>query len=123
MSDNNDLTRRAFVGASAAISGQMAATLRMIFGIEPRRSEEGERPDLVSMKLPPLKRSLTDARMLFVLVLWVVINLLFGLGIVPLVGTEGGIAWEAHIGGFLFGLLAFGFFDRKEPARQAPLAV
>ena len=27
------------------------------------------------------------------------------------------IAWEAHIGGFLFGLVAFGFFDvRPMPA-------
>ena len=48
---------------------------------------------------------------------WVVLNAVFGLGVVSIAGTEGDIAWEAHIGGFLFGLLCFGFFDTgsKQP--------
>jgi membrane associated rhomboid family serine protease len=37
------------------------------------------------------------------------------------VGAEG-IAWEAHIGGFFCGLLAFGFFDRDAGADAAPFA-
>mgnify|MGYP003418494576 CR=1 FL=1 len=50
-------------------------------------------------------------RILTVLGFWVVLNVVFGLGVVSIAGTAGDIAWEAHIGGFLFGLLCFGFFD------------
>jgi membrane associated rhomboid family serine protease len=50
----------------------------------------------------------------------VVLNFVFGRGFVSIAGTEGEIAWEAHIGGFLFGLLCFGFFDigGKQPVPQ-----
>jgi len=42
----------------------------------------------------------------------------FGLGVVSIAGTTSDIAWEAHIGGFLFGLLCFGFFDTS---RRLPM--
>lgn len=38
-------------------------------------------------------------------------NLLFGLGSISMAGVEQAIAWQAHIGGFLAGLLAFAAFD------------
>ena len=61
----------------------------------------------------------TDRRILTVLGFWVVLNVVFGVGVVSIAGTEGDIAWEAHIGGFLFGLLCFGFFDtRKLPVLE-----
>ena len=47
-----------------------------------------------------------------------VLNAIFGLGVVSIAGTEGQIAWEAHIGGFLFGSSVFGFFDRGKPRRR-----
>jgi hypothetical protein len=37
--------------------------------------------------------------------------LLFGLGSISMAGVEQAIAWQAHIGGFLAGLLAFAAFD------------
>jgi len=37
--------------------------------------------------------------------------LLFGIGSIGLPGGEQSIAWEAHIGGFLAGLLLFPLFD------------
>ena len=43
------------------------------------------------------------------------INLVFGLGGSELSGGSG-IAWEAHVGGFVAGFLMFGFFDRRTPA-------
>jgi len=51
---------------------------------------------------------------------WVTLNVVFGLGVVSIAGTESDIAWETHIGGFLFGLLCFGLFDtgRKQPVPQ-----
>lgn len=102
------------VGASAAISGQMAAALRFVFA---GRRGEG---DLAQVPLESLGKILTDSRILAVVGFWVVLNIVFGLGVVSIAGAEGDIAWEAHIGGFLFGLLCFGFFDtsRKLPVPQ-----
>jgi membrane associated rhomboid family serine protease len=97
------------VGASAAISGQMAAALRFVFSAQPQRG--GGVPDFIGAPLESLGRTLTDRRILIVLAVWVALNLIFGLGAVSIAGAEGSIAWEAHIGGFLFGLLSFGFFD------------
>ena len=96
------------VGASAAISGQMAAALRLIFFT---RRQPGERmPDYSRAELADLSTTLRDRRILGFLVFWIVLNAYFGLTAVSFVGA--GIAWEAHIGGFLCGLLTFGFFDR-----------
>ena len=47
---------------------------------------------------------------------WVVLNAYFGLSSVSFGGSGGNIAWEAHIGGFVCGLLIFGFFDNTSAA-------
>jgi membrane associated rhomboid family serine protease len=93
----------------------MAAAMRFVFGARPW----GE-ADLAQVPLEGLTKTLSDPRILTVLVFWVVLNAVFGLGVVSIAGTEGDIAWEAHIGGFLFGLLCFGFFDTgsKHPVPQ-----
>jgi membrane associated rhomboid family serine protease len=113
------------VGASAAISGQMAAALRFVFGVRPAWGEGA--PDFNRARLETLAQTLTDRRILVVLAFWLGINAIFGLGMVSIAGAEGQIAWEAHIGGFLFGLLGFGFFDRgdqpeaPQPARSSSI--
>jgi membrane associated rhomboid family serine protease len=105
------------VGASAAISGQMAGALRFIFFA---KREPGERmPDFVGAPLANLGETLRDRRIIGFLIFWVVLNAYFGLTAISFGGaSDGGIAWEAHIGGFLCGLLTFGFFDRV-PARAS----
>jgi membrane associated rhomboid family serine protease len=102
------------VGASAAISGQMAGALRFIFFA--RRGPDERAPDFVNAPLASLGATVRDHRILGFLVFWVVLNAYFGLSSVSFGGSEGGIAWEAHIGGFLCGLLIFGFFDRSSAA-------
>jgi membrane associated rhomboid family serine protease len=96
----------------------MAAALRFVFS-GPRPGG----PDLAQVRLESLSKTLTDRRILTVLGFWVVLNIVFGLGAVSITGAAGDIAWEAHIGGFLFGLLCFGFFDTSRklpvPRRQA----
>ncbi|MGZ9103442.1 MAG: rhomboid family intramembrane serine protease, partial [Rhodoplanes sp.] len=105
------------VGASAAISGQMAGALRFIFSAE---RQPGQRaPDFIGAPRMSLGETLTDKRMIAFLVFWVVLNAYFGLSSVKIAGEQGGIAWEAHIGGFLCGLLLFGAFDREQPAKDA----
>ena len=42
---------------------------------------------------------------------WFIFNVAMGLGIVEMLGVEGPIAWEAHVGGFLAGLLLFPLLD------------
>jgi len=43
---------------------------------------------------------------------WFGLNLLFGLGSVSfLTGDSQSVAWEAHVGGFLVGLLLFSLFE------------
>ncbi len=96
------------IGASAGVSGLMAAAMRILFA--PRgfvRREDG-RLQIVSGALP----SLGDRRVLMIAGVWVVMNLIIGLfGMVSMGGTVIAIAWEAHVGGFLVGLSAFRLFD------------
>jgi membrane associated rhomboid family serine protease len=85
------------VGASAAISGLMAAGFRML----PIASGE-TRPALAPILSP---------RILLWTGLWVVVNVVAG---VTRLGTGGGVqlvAWQAHLGGYGAGLLLAGPFD------------
>jgi len=98
------------VGASAAISGQMAAALRILFGAGHRVSLGSD--TLAAIPLAPLWRTLMNPRLLIFIGIWAAVNLLFGLGYLNFGEGGAGIAWEAHIGGFLAGLFGFGWFDR-----------
>jgi membrane associated rhomboid family serine protease len=105
------------IGASAAISGQMAGALRVIF--KSGRRTEAPPADFVTAPPMSLAETFSDKRMLGFLAFWIALNAYFGLTSVRIAGEEGGIAWEAHIGGFLCGLLIFGAFDKR---RTAPLS-
>jgi membrane associated rhomboid family serine protease len=66
-----------------------------------------------------LKVALMDKRVLLASGVFLGLNVLaiFGLGSVE---APGGIAWEAHIGGYLAGLLAFGIFDVPNHSSSHP---
>jgi membrane associated rhomboid family serine protease len=64
----------------------------------------------------PLSRTLREPRVLIFLIVWFAINFLFG--VIPLGPDQQPVAWEAHIGGFVAGLLLFSLFD-PVPARTA----
>jgi membrane associated rhomboid family serine protease len=98
------------VGASAAISGTMAAVVRFAFNPGSRLGENGAMsgrgPEAAS-----LAELGGNRQAMFFLVVWFGVNFL--LGVFPEVGgVSETVAWEAHMGGFLFGLLTFGAFDR-----------
>lgn len=103
------------VGASAAISGQMAAALRFLLSGRGHISYSPE--SLAAIPLATLGETLRNPRIVAVVIVWSAINLLFGLGYISFAPGDASIAWEAHIGGFMFGLLFFGLFDRPAPPR------
>ena len=105
------------IGASATISGAMGAAMRFVFQrggpLGLLGSSEAE-----SYHVPaaPLSAVLRDRRILAFLAIWFGVNILFGLGAITMPGMGGGtVAWEAHIGGFLAGLLGFSLFDPALP--------
>jgi membrane associated rhomboid family serine protease len=105
------------VGASAAISAHMAGASRFVFttGIPLGRAA----PEVYRRPAAPLSAILRDRRVLGFLVTWFAINLLFGLFSQSGGLTLGAIAWQAHIGGFLTGLILFPLLD---PVGTGPLA-
>jgi membrane associated rhomboid family serine protease len=58
-----------------------------------------------------LTRALRDGRVLAFLGIWFGINIIFGLGSIAIGADGASVAWQAHIGGFLAGLLLFSLFD------------
>ena len=99
------------VGASAAISGTMAALARFAFAPGPRVEEVGARGQATA----PLGALGENRQAMLFVVVWLGANFLLG-AFPEASGSPGPVAWEAHIGGFVFGLLTFGAFDHL--ARQ-----
>lgn len=94
------------IGASAAVSAYMAGVARFaLSGGGPLRGFSG--PAAYRLPAQSLREVMADRRVLTFLGVWFAINLLFGL----LGSQSGSIAWEAHIGGFLAGLILFRAFD------------
>ena len=100
------------IGASASVSGAMAAAIRFAFVrgsfLSFRRGDAD-----AAAKVPALSlfRALRNTRVLGFLAVWFGVNIIFGLGSIS-IGTEGAsVAWQAHIGGFLAGLMLFSLFD------------
>lgn len=112
------------IGASAVVSGTMAAAIRFVFQPGAPLGETLGYRDLRAgdhaYRLPalPLRAVFTDRRAVVFLLAWFFANLLFGLE-PQLAGFPGAtIAWQAHIGGFLVGLFAFPLFDPPSLSAQ-----
>jgi membrane associated rhomboid family serine protease len=108
------------IGASAAISGTMAAAMRFAFqsGGPLGFWRSGDDADY---RVPaiPLTGVLSDVRVLAFLAVWFSINIIFGIGASPLTGVDQPVAWQAHIGGFLAGLFLFSWFDPPASAQRS----
>jgi membrane associated rhomboid family serine protease len=96
-----------------AFAGQMA-------GAEILQREASSAASRISPGHRSLGQTLSDKRMLAVLAIWIALNAYFGISAVQIGGEEGNIAWEAHIGGFLCGLLIFGAFDAGRRRGDGP---
>jgi membrane associated rhomboid family serine protease len=89
------------IGASGAISALFGGLARFMF--QSREAPTGAR------------RRLADRQVLGFAAVWLLLNIglnasLFGLNL-----GGNSIAWEAHVGGFLAGILLFPLFDRRVP--------
>jgi len=103
------------VGASAAISGCMAAAMRFAFQRGgPLGSWRPHEAHAYHVPAASLRVALTDGRVVAFLLVWFGLNLLLGVGVLPLAGEDQEVAWQAHIGGFLAGLILFRWFDPVE---------
>jgi membrane associated rhomboid family serine protease len=99
------------IGVSAVISGAMAASMRFAFQPGGPLGLWGGRDEAYRVPAVPLSVALRDPRVLAFLLVWFGINALFALNPFRMSGLEHAVAWQAHIGGFLAGLLAFAWFD------------
>ncbi len=98
------------IGASGVVSATSGAVCR--FAI----SRSGFAPGRLVHTAPRLSvfGALRRRSVLAFVAFWLVSNVLLGLGMT--MGDGGApVAWQAHIGGFLFGYLAFAFFDPARP--------
>jgi membrane associated rhomboid family serine protease len=108
------------IGASAAVSGMMACAAWFMFAprvwlLEGRPAEVHERPRETLLEI------VRNRRVLIFLAVWLATNFFSGILAQPLGVTDASIAWEAHVGGFLAGLLIFPFLDPIDPrAARAP---
>ncbi|OYW66976.1 MAG: hypothetical protein B7Z40_09245 [Bosea sp. 12-68-7] len=107
-----DLDVLPLVGASAAVSGATAAAIRFVFAAGLRFGSLADDAVVRAIPAEPLGELWRNSRAMLFIVIWFATNILFGSGLVPILGEETSIAWEAHIGGFLVGLLLFPLFDR-----------
>lgn len=102
------------VGASAGVSALTAAALRFVFQpYAPLGDHGGDEPSFHQPALG-LTQLFSNGRVVAFLAIWFIANFIFGAFSQGLGITAGPVAWEAHAGGFIAGLLLFGLFDRVE---------
>src|SRR5215210_5294498 len=100
------------IGASASVSGTMAAAIRFAFVQGSFLSfSRGDADAAAKVPALSLRRALHNPRVLGFLGVWFGVNIIFGIGSIA-IGLEGAsVAWQAHMGGFFAGLVLFSVFD------------
>jgi membrane associated rhomboid family serine protease len=100
------------IGASASVSGTMAAAIRFAFVRGSFLSfNRGDANAAARVPAQPLWQALRDRRVLAFLAIWFGVNIVFGAASIAIGADGASVAWQAHIGGFLAGLLLFSLFD------------
>lgn len=101
------------LGASGGVAGLTGAAIRFMFQpvLVGRHPETGEQV-ILGRKLASIADVFTNPRTRYFALIWLVLNA--AVPLVPvLTGQSLGIAWQAHLGGFVAGLLLVGLFERR----------
>ena len=100
------------IGASASVSATMAAAIRFAFVRGSFLSfSRGDADEAARVPALSLMRALRNTRVLGFLGVWFAVNIIFGVGSIAIGADGASVAWQAHIGGFLAGLMLFSLFD------------
>lgn len=106
------------IGASAVVSGCTGAAARFAFApggpLGPWRVPG---LDAFRQPAPRLADVLSDRRAITFIGIWFLLNFVVGFGAQPLGFSDMPVAWMAHVGGFLAGLLGFSLLD---PVKRQP---
>ncbi len=104
------------IGASAGISAVMAGTLRFAFVAHGPLAGGWGDGDAYRVRAPGLIQLFANRRASTFILVWLAINLAIGLQELLFGAGGSSIAWQAHIGGFVTGLLLFPLLDPARPA-------
>jgi membrane associated rhomboid family serine protease len=100
------------IGASASVSGTMAAAIRFAFMKGSFLSfSRGDADAAARVPAHSLWQALRNPRVLGFLAVWFGVNIIFGVGSIAIGADGASVAWQAHIGGFFAGLVLFSLFD------------
>lgn len=106
------------IGASGSDAGLMGAVTRFMFQPGAPLSASGsigsDKDDAVPAA--SLKGILTERRALIFLVIWFATNFVFGAFAQAFGLSDMPVAWVAHVGGFVAGIVLFPLFDRQQRA-------
>jgi len=107
------------IGASGAISGLMGAVMRFLFPAMDSGGFRRLRDAPRTVRLMTLGEALTDRRILVASAILILLNVMtiVGFGVAQ---NGAGIAWEAHIGGYLVGIFTYGLFDNASRSEDDP---
>lgn len=106
------------IGASGAVAALMGGVMRFIFTAIDHRQGYLLREDPAAIPRMSIGQAMTDKRIVLSSIVFVALNLMAIVGFGKL-GEAGSIAWEAHLGGYFFGLFAFALFDIA-PQKASP---
>lgn len=96
------------IGASGTVSALMGGACRFAFGSIGRSGAAALRVPLLT-----IGQALAERTVLFFILIFFATNILTASGYSAFVDGGAAVAWEAHVGGFLFGFLSLSFFDRR----------
>ena len=101
------------IGASGGVAGLTGAACRFMFQpVLVSTDPETGAQIVLGRRLASYGELLRDSRARFFIALWLLLNA--AVPFMPLLfGQEVGIAWQAHLGGFLIGLIIVPLFERK----------
>jgi membrane associated rhomboid family serine protease len=110
------------IGASAGVSALTAAAARFVFAPSLRERGLFVDEDVHLRPRQSFAQVLANRRAALFIGVWLLTNALFGALGTPLDVADAGIAWEAHLGGFLAGFVLFPLLDplARPSDRRAP---